>query len=314
MEPLKRKISRIIKNKALELGFSDCGFAPAVRLNADAERLRKWLDEGLHAGMGYMENHFEERVDPEKLLSGTKSVIIVLMNYFTEEEIFSENDNFIISKYAYGNDYHFVLKEKLNMLFTFIKSNVSSLEGRIFVDSAPVLERSLAALAGLGWIGKNTNLISPKYGSFIFLGEILVNIELDYGTQLPDYCGGCTKCIQACPTGAIVDSRKIDSNKCISYLTIENKGDISNEFTGKLKNRIFGCDICQDVCPWNRKSEINTVDNFQPKPDLVGMTKSDWQKLTKEKFLTLFKNSAVKRAGYKGLKRNVDFVSQNQAG
>lgn len=309
MKPSKKEITSGIKRKALELGFADCGCAPADKLVADEPRLQHWLDNGMHAEMRYMENHFEKRIDPGKLVPGTKSVIVLLMNYFANEQ-FSEKDNYVISKYAYGIDYHFVMKEKLKQLFSYINEYLVPVNGRVFVDSAPVLERRLANCAGLGWIGKNANLISPGFGSFVFLGEIFVDIELEYGSELPDYCGGCTKCIQSCPTEAIADNRTIDSNKCIAYLTIENREPIPPEYTRKLQNRIFGCDICQDVCPWNRKSKVNSINEFQPKPDLVAMAKGDWEHISREKFRQLFKNSAVQRAGYDGLKRNISFIAE----
>ena len=312
MQDTQKNISNRIKQLALEEGFNSCGFTPAVPLSEDSIRLRKWLDRGLHAGMRYMENHFEKRTNPSLLEPGTKSVIVVTLNYFngTEEE---EQDSYILSKYARGRDYHKVMKKMLNKLLARIHSEIVPVQGRAFTDSAPVLERSLAARAGLGWIGKNSNLISPAGGSFFFIGELFVDIELDYGKLLPDRCGGCTKCIQACPTQAITEPGVIDSRRCISYWTIEHKGEIDPSLTGKFRNRIFGCDICQEVCPWNKKSATNKVDDFKPAAWLTGMTKDDWQKLTEEKFGELFTGTAVMRAKYEGLIRNIRFVSDENS-
>lgn len=257
--------------------------------------------------MHYMENHFEKRTDPSKLMPGAKSVIVVLLNYFPKPGL-TEKDNFIVSKYAYGRDYHKVMKAMLKKLQEAINKDIIANEGRVFVDSAPVLERAWAAKAGLGWIGKNANLISPEHGSFVFIGELLVDVELEYDKAIKDFCGCCTKCLQACPTNAIVQPRIVDSRRCISYCTIENKGSITETLKGQFQNRIFGCDICQDICPWNRKARVNTIDDFQASPDLFNMTKSDWQNLSEEKYNQLFKGSAVKRAKYEGLMRNIRFV------
>lgn len=301
------EISKRIKQLALDQGFTACGIAPAKELDKDAIHLRNWLDRGLHAGMQFMENHFDKRIDPGKLVSEAKSVILVLLNYFPSD-IQKEEDNFLISKYAYGRDYHMVMKKMLKQFKDKIHTTIKLLEGRIFVDSAPVLERALAAAAGLGWIGKNSNLISPKHGSFVFIGELICDLELIYDKPIPDYCGDCTKCIQACPTKAIVSDRIIDSRKCVSYWTIENKEDINELLRGTFNNRIFGCDICQDVCPWNKKMKSHKVEEFRPSHDLLAMTRDSWQHLTEERFNKLFKESAVKRAGFTGLKRNIKFV------
>ena len=305
------EISKKIRQLALEHGFTECGFAPAGPLIEDAVLLKEWLSEGMHAGMRYMEKYFEKRTDPSLLVPGAKSVIIVLLNYFPVVKL-KEEDNFAISKYAYGKDYHKVMKSMLKRLLQRISEEIVPLKGRIFIDSAPVLERSLAAIAGLGWIGKNANLISPKKGSFLFIGELIVNVELEYGRPMPDHCGECTKCIASCPTGAIVAPGVIDSRRCISYWTIEHKGSIDTSLKGKFDNRIFGCDICQDVCPWNRKVQSTAIEDFHPKPDLVAMTKQDWEGLTREKFDQLFSGSAAKRTGYEGLVRNIRFVSGNE--
>ncbi|MCA1747735.1 MAG: tRNA epoxyqueuosine(34) reductase QueG [Bacteroidales bacterium] len=302
-------ISLAIKNEALRLGFSACGFSKAEFLPEDADRLRKWLDNGYHGSMHYMENHFEKRTDPSKLVEGAKSVVSLLMNYYTDERQ-KDPDAQVISKYAYGIDYHFVMKDKMKSLHRFIQENFGQAEGRVFVDSAPVLDRTWAVKAGLGWIGKNSNLINRDLGSFVFIGELILDLELEYNT-IPesDFCGDCTMCIDACPTDAILPGRTIDSNRCISYLTIENREQIPDTFRGKLENRAFGCDICQDVCPWNRKATPHQVEELQPNPRLLEMEKTDWQQLEKTDFNKLFKSSALKRAGYKGLKRNIEFLT-----
>jgi epoxyqueuosine reductase len=302
------ELSRIIKQEALNLGFSACGIARTNRLKEDAGRLIEWLSQGMFAGMHYMHNYIEKRIDPRKLLPNAKSIITVLLNYFPTINL-DEDNNLIISKYAYGQDYHTVVKKRLKSLQLFINKQVSQPGTRIFVDSAPVLERTWAALAGLGWIGKNANLISPEHGSFVFIGEIITDIELEYDIPIKDRCGGCTKCLQACPTGAIVSPRKIDSNRCISYCTIENKGPMPENLKGKFNNRIFGCDICQDVCPWNHKAVPHNIPELQPSHGLIAMTRNDWQNLTEKKYNELFNNSAVKRAKYSGLKRNIDYIT-----
>lgn len=298
-----------IRTLAIETGFTDCGFAPARELKEDAERLREWLNREMHAGMAYMEKHFDKRTDPSRLVPGARSVIVLLLNYYPGEEA-TEGGNYILSKYARGRNYHRVMKSMLKVLLKRINEEIVPVNGRAFVDSAPVLERSLAALAGLGWIGKHSNLISPRSGSYLFIGELLVDIVLDYGKPLPDYCGGCTKCITACPTQAIVEPGIIDSRRCISYWTIEHKGEIDPSLKGKFQNRIFGCDICQEVCPWNRKSQLTSKDEFIASASLREMTKNDWQELTEEKFRELFTGTAVLRTKYEGLIRNIKFVSQ----
>ncbi len=304
------QISKRIKQLAIEQGFTDCGIVPASGLNDDAIRLKTWLEKGMHAGMHYMENHFSKRTDPRKLVPGARSIIVLLLNYFPDKAQIEEN-NLIISKYAYGRDYHKVMKKKLKHFKDTIHTTIKAFKGRAFVDSAPVLERTLAAAAGLGWIGKNANLISPKHGSFVFIGELITDLELDYDRPLPDYCGGCTKCIEACPTKAIVkNNRTIDSRKCISYWTIEHKGDINEAFRGKFSDRVFGCDICQDVCPWNRKAKPHKEEDFNPVINLIEMVRKDWDQLTEEQFTTLFKGSAVNRTGYEGLIRNIEFASR----
>jgi len=309
MIPNHKEFSQAIRQEALNLGFIACGFAPASHLQEDAERLKDWLFLGMNAGMQYMENYFEKRTDLQLLLPGAKSIITVLLNYYTPLEP-DEDQNLVISKYAYGQDYHTVIKKRLKTLQLFILKYFPQSKIKIAVDSAPILERAWAAKSGLGWIGKNANLISPHYGSFVFIGEIITDIELEYGNPIHDFCGSCTKCLQACPTGAIVAPREIDSNLCISYWTIENKGQMPEDLKGKFKNRIFGCDICQDVCPWNKKAISHNIAEFKPSPSLVQMKHSDWQNLTKEQYDELFSKSAVKRAKYAGLKRNIDFITK----
>lgn len=305
-------LSAAIRKKALELGFADCGFSRAEALQEDAIRLKTWLQHGYQAGMGYMENHFEKRTDPTRLVEGARSVISLLHNYFTDRAQ-QDPEAPILSKYAYGKDYHFVMKDKMHELFVFIKSMHPEANGRVFVDSAPVLDRAWAFRAGLGWIGKNSNLISRTAGSFVFIGEIILNLELSYN-PIPenDFCGSCTRCIEACPTGAILDLRTIDSEKCISYQTIENRGEISAHIEPGLSGRVFGCDICQDVCPWNRKATRHREPAFEPAQGLLEMSGSDWEKLTPAKYRELFHQTALERAGYDKLKKNLVSLKKNQ--
>ena len=294
----------------MRLGFSDCGFSRAEALPEDASRVKEWLEQGNHARMGYMANHFDKRTDPTLLVEGARTVISLLYNYFTDKKQ-ADPEAPVLSKYAYGKDYHYVLKEKMNLLFDFIKSGHPYVEGRIFVDSAPVLDRAWAKKAGLGWIGKNSNLISRKAGSFVFIGEIILNLEMDYNTTPEnDFCGSCTRCIEACPTQAILNNRTLDSEKCISYQTIENKGDIAPELEGKLSKRVFGCDICQDVCPWNRQALNHQETNFEPAPGLLEMKADSWQNLDLESYQHLFQHSPVKRAGYEKLKGTLTFIQK----
>ncbi len=306
--PQKTKFSQIIKTEALQLGFDACGIAKAAFLDEDASRLRNWLNSHMFGEMKYMTRHFSKRIDPQTLVPGAKSVISVILNYFPAEE--QKNPNApVISKYAYGEDYHLVVKRKLNKLFDFIREEIGEVNGRAFVDSAPVLERVWAARAGLGWIGKNSMLISKKHGSFVFLGELMVDLELEYDEpSKKDYCGTCTECIDACPTGAIVQPCVVDASKCISYLTVELKEEIPGQFKGQFQNRAFGCDICQDVCPWNRKVKPHQIEEFEPEKKFLEMTRDDWYQLGEEDFRKLFKNSALKRSGYKGLMRNIRFI------
>ncbi len=303
-----RSISAQIKEKAKSLGFYACGIAKAEFLEDEADRLRKWLLDGKQAGMAYMENHFDKRTDPRKLFEGARSVIVVLFNYYPDKPIPQEN-NYKISRYAYGTDYHFVMKHKLKSLIGFIREIDGNANARAFVDSAPVLERSWAEKAGLGWIGKNTCLITKEQGSYFFIGEIITDLELTYDVKtIPDYCGGCTRCIQACPTDAI-SKNGLDANRCISYWTIEHKGDeIDPALKGKFNDWIFGCDICQEVCPWNRLAEQHDEPAFRPLQVLTENRKPDWEELTAEEFKEAFKNSPLKRPKFEGLKRNIEFV------
>ena len=306
------EISLAIKAEAERLGFAACGFSRSEALPAHAERLREWLGKGYHAGMGYMANHFEKRTDPTLLVEGSKSVISLLYNYYTDQTQ-EDPEAPVLSKYAYGRDYHKVLKDKIYILLAFIKENFAPVEGRVFVDSAPVLDRAWAERAGLGWIGKNSNLISRKSGSFVFIGELIVDLELEYN-QVPegDFCGSCTRCIEACPTEAILSNRTLDAQKCISYQTIENKGSIDPEMQGKLSNRFFGCDICQDVCPWNRSPLNHHEADFEASPGLLKMTRSDWSNLEEEQYKLLFKGSPLERAGFAKLKDTIAFLEKKQ--
>jgi epoxyqueuosine reductase len=302
------ELSAAIKERALELGFAGCGFSQAEALPEDAMRLNDWLEKGYHARMGYMANHFEKRTDPTLLVEGARTVISLLYNYYTDR-VQEDSEAPILSKYAYGKDYHFVMKDKMHMLFDYIKSMHQEVEGRVFVDSAPVLDRAWAKRAGLGWIGRNSMLISRSAGSFVFIGEIILNLELEY-MQIPesDFCGSCNRCIEACPTGAILGTRTLDSEQCISYQTIENRGEITAELEGKLSGRMFGCDICQDVCPWNRKAENHQEPFFDSPDNLLELSAKEWARLSKEQYNTLFKESAVQRAGFKKLKSNIAFL------
>lgn len=303
-----KKLSEFIKSFSLELGFSFCGISKAVYLDDEAIKLKSWLNNDFHAGMKYMENHFEKRLDPRLLVENAKSVITVLLNYYPDKEIPTEN-NYKISKYAYGKDYHFVVKEKLKLLLDKIISQTGKINARTFVDSAPVMDKVWAEKSGLGWIGKNTCLINKNLGSFFFIGNIILDVELEYDKATTDHCGNCTACIDACPTGALSSAYKFDANKCISYLTIENKDEIPENLKDKFNDWIFGCDICQDVCPWNKKAKKHNISEFKPSEELMNMTKGKWQNLTKEGFNKLFKNSAVKRTKFSGLKRNIEGMS-----
>ncbi|EHQ29242.1 tRNA epoxyqueuosine(34) reductase QueG [Mucilaginibacter paludis] len=297
-----------IKNWATELGFLFCGIAKAEFLEQEAPRLESWLKKGFHGEMQYMENHFDKRLDPRLLVDGAKSVISLGLNYYTDAQQL-DSDAPRISKYAYGADYHDVIKNKLKQLLQLINEHIGEVNGRGFVDSAPVLDKAWAKKAGLGWVGKNANLLNKRSGSFFFLAELIVDLELKYDIEpTADHCGTCTRCIDACPTEAIVGPAVVDGSKCISYLTIELKNEIPVFFKDKMAGWMFGCDICQDVCPWNRFSVLHNEPAFQPPPDLLSMTKGDWDEITEDVFKKVFKSSAVKRTKFTGLKRNIDFI------
>jgi epoxyqueuosine reductase len=306
--PNQTTYTKLIKEHALKLGFSFVGISKAGFLETEAPKLEKWLNENKNGKMAYMENHFDKRLNPTLLVDGAKSVISLMYNYYTTDKQ-KDTEAPKISKYAYGQDYHDVVKEKLTELLLFIQTNIGEVGGRCFVDSAPVLERAWAAKSGLGWIGKNGNLINKGHGSFYFLAELIIDLELDYDSKLAtNYCGTCTACIDACPTEAIVSPTVVDGSKCISYFTIELKDAIPTEMKGKFENWAFGCDVCQDVCPWNRFSKPHNEPNFLAKSELLNMTNNDWLEITEQVFSELFKKSPVKRTKYNGLKRNIDFI------
>lgn len=305
-----KKYSQMIKAEALRLGFMACGISKADFLEEEAPRLENWLNQNYHGEMSYMENHFDKRLDPRLLVEGSKSVISLTLNYFTthqQVDICAPK----ISKYAYGLDYHAVIKEKLQKLMCFINENIGEVGGRCFVDSAPVMDKAWAQKSGLGWRGKNSNLISRYAGSFFFVAELIIDLELAYDTPFTtDHCGTCTRCIDACPTDAIFAPYTVDGSKCISYLTIELKNEIPTEFKDKMENWMFGCDICQDVCPWNRFSTQHQEPAFEPALELLQLKKEELIEITEDVFKRVFKNSAVKRTKFKGLKRNIDFLKQ----
>jgi epoxyqueuosine reductase len=304
---LKAKNAALIRDEAYRLGFSFCGFSEAGFLEEEAPRLERWLNNNQNGKMDYMSNHFDKRLDPRLLHEGTKSVVSLLFNYYPEQTL-SENNNYKISKYAYGKDYHSVVKEKLKELLSHIQEEIGEVSGRVFVDSAPVLEKAWAAKSGLGWFAKNANLINKKHGSFYFIAELLLDIPLPQDSPATDHCGSCTKCIDACPTDAILEPYVVDGSKCISYFTIELKEAIPDEMRGKFDDWIFGCDVCQDVCPWNKFSQENNESLFNPHPLLSDFKKGDWEEITQDVFNEVFRNSAVKRTKYSGLVRNIQFV------
>ncbi|HBL75775.1 MAG: tRNA epoxyqueuosine(34) reductase QueG [Bacteroidetes bacterium GWF2_42_66] len=304
------KISGRIKQKAVELGFLACGISRADFLPDEKSRLEEWLVERRHGEMAYMERNFDKRLDPRLLVENARSVVSVLLNYFPEK-MQKDTTAPVLSKYAYGKDYHFVMKDKLHVLLKFIQDEIAPCGGRVFVDSAPVLDRAWAAKAGLGWIGKNTNLISVEHGSFFFIGELIIDLQLDPDEKVVrNHCGNCTRCIDACPTGAIIEPFVLDARKCISYQTIEKKGDLDESLKGKFEHRVFGCDICQDVCPWNLKSVFHKEPGFETNSRLLQLTKEEWQQMDNQLFDELFKDSAVQRTGFAGLKRNLEFISE----
>ncbi len=302
------KWTQLIKTEAKRLGFLSCGISKAGFLEEEAPRLENWLNQNMHGEMQYMENHFDKRLDPTKLVEGARSVISLLLNYYPNDV--QNPDSYKISKYAYGTDYHFVIKDKLKHLLHFIQEEIGEVHGRAFVDSAPVLDKAWAAKSGLGWIGKNSNLLTQQVGSFYFIAELIVDLELEYDAPVTDHCGTCTACIDACPTQAIVAPYVVDGSKCISYFTIELKNEIPVEFKGKFDDWMFGCDVCQDVCPWNRFSKPHNEPLFNPNPELVSFTKKDWEEITEDVFKKVFQKSAVKRTKLAGLKRNIDFIKE----
>ena len=303
----KSNYASLIKTEAKRLGFLSCGISKAEFLEDEAPRLEAWLNQNSHGKMQYMENHFDKRLNPTLLVEGAKSIISLTYNYYTDQTQQDTNAP-KISKYAYGVDYHYVIRNKLNELLEFIKEEIGSVNGRAFVDSGPVLEKAWAKKSGLGWVGKNSNLLTQKVGSFYFISELIIDLELEVDHVVTDHCGSCTACIDACPTEAITEPYKVDGSKCISYFTIELKDNIPSELKGKFNDWMFGCDICQDVCPWNRFSKEHNEPLFSPKPELLSMSKKDWEEITQDTFKKVFKESAVKRTKYKGLVRNIKFL------
>ena len=304
----KSKYTSLIKTEAKRLGFLSCGISKAQFLEEEAPRLETWLNKNMNGQMQYMENHFDMRLDPTKLVEDSKSVISLLLNYYPEE---IQNENtFKMSKYAYGHDYHHVIKSKLKALMHCIQNEIGEVSGRAFVDSAPVLDKAWAAKSGLGWIGKHSNLLTQQVGSFYFIAELIIDLDLEYDSATTDHCGTCTACIDACPTEAIVEPYVVDGSKCISYLTIELKENMPTAFKGKMDDWMFGCDVCQDVCPWNRFSKPHNEPLFNPHPELLSMTKKDWEDITEDVFKKVFQKSAVKRTKYSGLQRNINFLKE----
>ncbi len=304
----KSVYSNLIKAEAKRLGFLSCGISKAGFLEEEAPRLEHYLKNNMNGEMAYMDNHFDKRLDPTILVPGSKSVISLLLNYFPSE---TQIDNtYKVSKYAYGTDYHFVIKDKLKQLMYFISEEIGDVSGRAFVDSAPVLDKAWAAKSGLGWVGKHSLLLTKNTGSFYFVAELILDLDLDYDAPVTDHCGTCTACIDACPTDAIVADRVVDGSKCISYFTIELKNEIPNSVKGKFEDWMFGCDICQDVCPWNRFSKPHNEPLFNPHPEMLDMNKKDWEEITAEVFQKIFQKSAVKRTKLSGLERNIQFLKK----
>ncbi|SDS60740.1 tRNA epoxyqueuosine(34) reductase QueG [Winogradskyella sediminis] len=304
----KATYSAIIKAEAKRLGFLSCGISKAEFLEEEAPRLETWLNKNMNGDMHYMENHFDKRLDPTLLVEGSKSVVSLLLNYYPSQK--QTADSYKLSKYAYGNDYHHVIKHKLKSLLYFIQDEIGDVNGRAFVDSAPVLDKAWAAKSGLGWIGKHSNLLTQQVGSFYFIAELIIDLELAYDHATTDHCGTCTKCIDACPTDAITEPYVVDGSKCISYFTIELKENLPKAYKGTFDDWMFGCDICQDVCPWNRFSKAHNEPLFNPHPELLDMTKKDWDEITEDTFKKVFQKSAVKRTKYSGLKRNIKFLKE----
>ncbi len=311
MTSTAQKYTSIIKTKAEKFGFQNCGISRSTFLEEDAKPLENWLKNNFHGEMSYMENHFDKRLDPRLLVEGSKSVISLSYNYFPQNNIFPLEE-LKISKYAYGKDYHEIIKEILREMVEELQTEIGAFTFRIFTDSAPLLERSWARKSGIGWVGKNANLITRQTGSFYFLAEIVCDLELIPDLPVTDHCGSCRKCIDACPTDAIIEDRVIDGSKCISYATIELKNEIPDTFKGKMADWMFGCDICQDVCPWNRFSKPHHQEKFNPNPLLKNLKKSDWQEMTQDLFSEIFRKSPVKRTKFSGLKRNISFLLNDQ--
>lgn len=305
----KEKYTQLIKAESKRLGFLSCGISKAGFLEEEAPRLETWLNQNMQGQMSYMENHFDKRLNPTLLVDGAKSVISLLLNYYPAE--LQNQDAYKVSKYAYGQDYHYVIKEKLNELLHFIQTEIGEVSGRAFVDSAPVLDKVWAAKSGLGWMGKNSNLITQKIGSFYFIAELIVDLDLAYDTSTTDHCGSCTACIDSCPTEAIVAPYVVDGSKCISYFTIELKDNLPQDMKGKFDDWIFGCDVCQDVCPWNRFSKPHNEPLLRATPEILSYSKSDWEEITNDTFQKVFKNSALKRTKYEGLLRNINFSKES---
>lgn len=304
----KEKYTQMIKTEALRLGFLSCGISKADFLEEEAPKLESWLKNNFHGEMKYMENHFDKRLDPRLLVNDAKSVISLSYNYYPEE--LQRYDSYKIAKYAYGQDYHHVIKGKLKELSVFIQEKIGDVHGRAFVDSAPVMERAWAKKSGLGWEGKHSLVLQKQQGSFFFLSELVIDLDLEYDSPMTDHCGTCTKCIDTCPTEAILPNNTVDGSKCISYFTIELKENIPAEFKGQFDDWMFGCDICQDVCPWNRFSKPHNEPLFTPKSELLQMTKKDWEEITEDVFSKVFKKSAVKRTKFAGLQRNISFLKK----
>ena len=302
----KSRHTNLIKKEAKRLGFLSCGISKAEFLEDEAPRLENWLNKNMHGEMSYMANHFDKRLDPTLLVQDSKSVVSLLLNYFPEET--QTNETYKISKYAFGEDYHFVIKDKLKQLLNFIQNEIGEVHGRAFTDSAPVLDKAWAAKSGLGWIGKHSNLITKSNGSFYFIAELIIDLELDYDYAVTDHCGSCTACLDACPTQAITEPYVVDGSKCISYFTIELKNEIPSDMKGKFDDWMFGCDICQDVCPWNRFSKPHKEPLFNSSKELLTMSKKEWEEITEEVFQKTFEKSAVKRTKYSGLIRNINFL------
>ncbi len=305
----KQSITHFIKSKSQELGFSFCGVSKAGFLEDEAAQFEAWLQRGYQGKMSYLENHFDKRLDPTLLVPGAKSVLSLMYNYYPKKDL-AKDTNPKIAKYAYGEDYHFVVKDKLKILIALIREQIGDVNGRAFVDSAPVMERAWAQKSGLGWIGKNSLLLNKNAGSFFFLAELIIDLDLEYDGPVKDFCGTCTACIDACPTDAIPEPYVVDGSRCISYFTIELKEEIPSTVRGKFENWAFGCDICQDVCPWNRFSTPHKEKRLDPSPEFEQLMDQGWQEISEEIFSAVFKKSAVKRTGFKGLKRNIQFVQQ----